>query len=205
MPPKGRLPATRAAAPASGASARNERRILLPSNRVAVFRVPNVGEFLDMRAEAIRIVAARGESSDASVGVELGKMVLRRHLVGLTGEPVQSVYKAGFDAAALRAKLEAEGLADDVLETAIAAAEDAAEDVEATKASARPAPVNDLVWDEAEGAVGEYLAAMPTSMLDEPEGRDWQSLNDYAQLVMPQVMRGLNAPKAGRPRIRSLR
>lgn len=197
---RGRLPA--ATKPA--VEQRRERRILLPSNRVAVFAVPNVGEFLELRADAIRRASGDGTPSDASINIELGKLVLRRCLVGLTGEPVSSVLKPGTDLAALRAAAEAEGRPD--VEAFVAAAEDAAEDVEATKAAARPLPVNDLVWDEQENAAGVYLASCPRSGMDTPEGADWHALNDYAMVVMPAVMRGLDAPKApGRPRIRSLR
>lgn len=202
---RGRLPAAKPAA--VDADKRRERRVLLPSNRVAVFHVPNVGEFLELRTEAIRRAEARSEGgapSETLVGVELGKLVLRRCLIGLTPEPVASVLKPGTDLAALRAAAEAEGRAD--VEAIVAAAEDAAEDVEATKAAARPLPVTDLVWDEQENAAGVYLATCPTAGMDTPEGADWHALNDFAMVVMPAVMRGLDAPKApGQPRIRRLR
>lgn len=198
---------------------RAERRILLPSNRVAVFHMPNVGEFLDLRGEAIRVACARsktGKPSDAEIGMELGKLVLRRLLVGMTDEPVPLQYKGDFsperDLPELRAKLEADnevlverGEPTIDVEATLNATEDAAEDTEAIKEAARPATINDLTWDEQEGAVGEYLARLPTSGLDTVEGRDWESLSDYSAFVVPQAMRGLDGPKAGQPRIRSLR
>lgn len=198
---RGRLPA-----PKPAAEQRRERRILLPSNRVAVFKVPNVGEFLELRADAIRKAEAKAgaATSDAGINLELGKLVLRRCLVGLTAEPVVSVLKPGTDLDAVRAAAEAEGRED--VEAIVAATEDAAEDVEATKAAARPLPVSDIVWDEQENAAGVYLARCPECGLDTPEGADWHALNDFAMVVMPAVMRGLDSPKApGRPRIRSLR
>ncbi len=186
--------------------------MLLPSNRVAVYRLPNVGEFLDLRGEAIRTAISRsrtGQPGDAEIGVELGKLVVRRQLAAMTAEPVASIYKAGYDPDAVRAQVEADAATSETpidVDASIAATEDDAEDVEATKASARPETITDLTWDEREGALGKYLALMPACGLDTPEGRDWEALNDYAAMILPKEMRGLNGPKApGQPRIRSLR
>jgi len=213
-PPKARIPGAKAAASAPKADGRREKRILLPSNRVAAFSLPNVGEFLDLRADASLVAEQRlgRPPSNLAIGIELGRLVLRRNLVGLTARPVASIFKPGFDVAAVRAKAERESaelveqgkLPLDV-ELIVEAAENAAEDVEAMKASARLDAVNDLVWDEQEGAVGAYLAEASRSGLDTAEGCDWQALNDYSTIVMPQVIRSSDAPKAERPRIRTLR
>lgn len=179
-------------------------------------RVPNVGEYLSLRAEAIRAAVSRsvnGKPSDVEIGVELGGLIVRRQLAAITPEPVESIYKPGFDRARALADLEAKAKENTAnggpevdIEASLAATEDANEDIEATIASARPEPVTDLSWDEQEGAVGTLLAAMPLASLDSPEGADWEKLNDYASFVMPASMRGLAGPKApGRPRIRSLR
>src|SRR5690242_14710452 len=111
---------------------RRERRVLLPSNRVAVWQLPNVGEFLDLRTEALKKC---GDQGDIEFGMQFGKLLLRRCLVAMTERPTPTVYKQGFDVVAVRQKAEAEGVEN--IEAVVIAAEDAAEDVDAMKQAAK--------------------------------------------------------------------
>lgn len=82
------------AAPAETDPARKERRVLLPSNRVAMFEVPNVGQFLKLREDAVRASASAGFATDRhSIAIAFGKLVLRQHLRGLS-LPVPMIWKA---------------------------------------------------------------------------------------------------------------
>jgi len=83
-----------ATAPADADVARKERRVLLPSNRVALFHVPNVGEFLKLREEAVRSAESAGFATSAhTLATAFGKIVLRKHLRGLS-LPVPMIWKA---------------------------------------------------------------------------------------------------------------
>ncbi len=83
-----------ATAPADTDVARKERRVLLPSNRVALFHVPNVGEFLKIREDAVRAAESAGFARTAhNIGTAFGKLVLRTHLRGLS-LPVPMMWKS---------------------------------------------------------------------------------------------------------------
>lgn len=91
---RAKMPKAGAAPVGVAEAARKERRILLPTNRVAVFAVPNVGEFLALRDESLRSAESGGFRGNASgVSLAFGRLVLRRHLRGLS-LPVPMIWKA---------------------------------------------------------------------------------------------------------------
>ena len=185
--------------PKSLPSARREERVLLPSRRVAGFRIPNAGECVEINEEAAvhaEIVAKKhgGEFGNASAGIAARKIVLHRLLVGITSEPVRPIYKHGFDEAAARemiekssAKAVAEGKEPLDVEGGLEQACFAAEDVDAMTASARLMPVSDLDWDEDDGYIGEMKGAELGTLPAE----DWRMLNRAAAELGARFSLGL--------------
>jgi hypothetical protein len=149
-------------------------RIILPSNRVAEFTFPTVGEFLQIRRDALSKVVSDSPEKPTELAVSIAgsALLLRRHLTGITLTPVISVPKVGFDVAKARADAIDAGLDPDV-------AEDACEDVEKTKAAAVIAAITDQDWDLGVSAVGKVLAAMPGAELGTPEAADWEALDTW--------------------------
>lgn len=200
---RGRLPSTST----TQKPRQRERRVLLPSNRVAVFRLPRVGEFLEIRDDAmIKATEKFASPTDAAVGIELGKLLLRRMLCGLTVQPVDLVFPTGFRLETVRAKAEAESaelvaegkLALDV-EGIVWAEQERMLDLEATKAKASPQPVTDIAWEEGDGPVGQYLRAIQDAEMDTLEAYDWRGLKDFATMGLPHIVKETDGPKGQNP------
>lgn len=185
-------------------------RIILPSLRVAEFKKENVGEYLAVRKEALRVAQQEIESadvSDAYLGMVMGQIRLRRNLTGITEKPVQPIYRApGFDADAARAQAEAQvqKLLDvgkqppRTVEDLVALADAAAQDEDAMKASAKLEPATDMSWDE------DFLHALSIAPLGSVDAVDFQGLVDFVTFTYDSICRAPD-PKAAAPRRYPLR
>lgn len=198
------------AAPPTQSAPAGRRRYLLPSGHVAEFKTLKVGEFLEVREGAIVDLATiKKDPTPIEFGFHLGRVGLRKLLVGISEDPAPTIYRKGFDPAAVRAEVEASAADDEKrgvhsidVESTIAARLEAAEDVDAMKAAARLAVVNDYEWEHGKG----YLSRLPEAEPGTLEAADWFALNEVAQTLMNAF--ATNAPldpKAPRPRTRPLR
>jgi hypothetical protein len=195
------------------APGRNTERYLLPSRRVAVYLIPNVGEFIELRERAAikasKAVGPGAQASNAEFGYHLGELGLRKLLVGISLEPVPIINKAGFNEEALReeaAKDAAEAVAEWVREQReqhnfdvpeelqaeeLAKGTEArfddllfeAEDSDAMRAAANPIPVTDFMWDNS----AAYLRQIQSAEIGTLEAADWLSINDIVGALFTKL------------------
>ena len=175
--------------------ARKPIRVLLPSNRVAEFTAPKVGEYLQMEMDAV----SKAGSDRSKIVFELADLMLKRCLTSMSVGPVQVSVKAGFNVEQARADAVAAGKDPD-------AAEDACEDVAKTLETARCLPVTDLDRDNGTEP-GGYLESLPDAELGTVEASDWRALKSWIMTkamtrftcAPPEGVDGLS-PKARRTR-----
>lgn len=167
-------------------------RVILPSWRVAEFRIPRVREAMKIREDAL--IAAGVDPSqihdEASrtramvrVSNAMEQVALRTLLVGVTSRPVEAVYAPTFNEQLLRARFEREaaeaaaaGQKPLDVEARLAAERDAAVDERATAKSITIDPLTDLDWDEDRGVLGRLGNAYEGT----EEAKDWAELHGFA-------------------------
>ena len=146
-------------------------RVVLPSNRIAEFTLPNTRQFIDLERDVLKELphGLTAEAIRAVASISIQSLFLRRFFTGLS-QPVDSVMRDGV------------------------------EDIEATKARGNCEPVTDADWDGvSKTRTAEYIRVMQDSEMGTVESADYrgilQWIHDRAivQLFTPPEIP--NAPK----------
>lgn len=217
MPVRPQMKRQAPGAPASkGAGVEQKDRLaafLLPSWRVAVFRIPRVREIREIREAAIaettitnEDIAGDNRSRVMELGTVLERHALRRLLHEYSEKPAPVVTKGGVALGTVRAEAEARAREDaKKTESRMSAAEldDAATqagdravldalDAKAMVEAAVKSRATDAAWELDD----TYLRRMPEAYAGEPEARDWEAIHTCAAQVLGPAFGSKNLPKS---------
>lgn len=206
---KGRLGARKPETEPAPPTSEKRVRAILPSFRVAEFRIPRVRDAMAIREDALAECSVDPtkikEDDEAAaralvrVSTAMERIALRRLLVGVTDHPAEIVYQPGFNVEATRKQLEADKVED--VDAALVAAMSAAVDEVATAKGARIRPLTDLDWDDAlaGGADAGPFALLLNAYEGTDEALDWQNLSNFAGRLISGIKAlgaASDAPKA---------